>query len=85
MAIWQLADFVRFCGPICEKSFNDASYHFQIIERDQHRFEAADEDKSGFLTKEEFLDFLHPEDGGIHMREVVIHETIADIDKDGDG
>ncbi len=59
-------------------------YSNQVIERDQHRFEAADKDKSGFLTKEEFLDFLHPEDGGAHMREVVIHETIADIDKDGD-
>jgi len=64
---------------------NGHNSYSEIIERDQHRFEAADEDKSGFLTKEEFLDFLHPEDGGIHMREVVIHETIADIDKDGDG
>jgi len=64
---------------------NGHNSYSEIIERDQHRFEAADKDKSGFLTKEEFLDFLHPEDGGTHMREVVIHETIADIDKDGDG
>ena len=56
-----------------------------MIERDENRFNAADKDKSGFLSKDEFLDFLHPEDGGAHMRDVVIHETIADIDKDGDG
>ena len=59
--------------------------HTQVIERDENRFNAADKDKSGFLSKDEFLDFLHPEDGGAHMRDVVIHETIADIDKDGDG
>jgi len=63
---------------------NGHNSYSEVIERDQHRFEAADKDKSGFLTKEEFLDFLHPEDGGAHMREVVIYETIADIDKDGD-
>jgi len=64
---------------------NGHNSYSEIIERDQNRFHAADKDKSGFLNKEEFLDFLHPEDGGAHMRDVVIHETIVDIDKDGDG
>jgi len=64
---------------------NGASSYSEIIERDQNRFKAADKDGDGTLSKDEFADFLHPEDGGPHMREVVIYETIADIDKDGDG
>lgn len=77
-----------FVNPIELETDNLANGHnsySEVIERDQNRFTAADKDKGGFLTKEEFLDFLHPEDGGAHMRDVVIHETIADIDKDGDG
>jgi len=77
-----------FVNPMELETVNLANGHnsySEVIERDENRFKAADKDNSGFLTKEEFLDFLHPEDGGAHMREVVIHETIADIDKDGDG
>jgi len=77
-----------FVNPIELETDNLANGHnsySEIIERDENRFTAADKDKSGFLNKDEFLDFLHPEDGGPHMRDVVIHETIADIDKDGDG
>ena len=44
----------------------------------------ADEDKDGSLAMYEFKHFLHPEDVE-HMRDIVIQETIEDIDKDGDG
>ncbi|XP_060086345.1 calumenin-like [Ylistrum balloti] len=54
------------------------------IERDHRRWEAADTDKDTKLSKDEFVHFLHPEDSD-HMRDVVVQETIEDIDKDKDG
>ena len=33
---------------------------------------------------QEFSAFLHPEDAE-HMRDIVVQETLEDIDKDGDG
>jgi hypothetical protein len=48
--------------------------------RDQRRWTIADEDKDGFLTKEEFKHFLHPEEAD-HMRDIVVQETLDDIDK----
>merc|ERR1712226_557717 len=44
----------------------------------------ADVDQSGDLDKQEFSAFLHPEDAE-HMRDIVVTETLEDIDKDGDG
>jgi len=55
-----------------------------MIERDQRRWKAADKDKDNKLSKEEFQDFLHPEEAE-HMRDIVVEETLEDIDKDGDG
>ncbi|XP_033751878.1 calumenin-like isoform X1 [Pecten maximus] len=54
------------------------------IDRDHRRWEAADTDKDMKLSKDEFVHFLHPEDSD-HMRDVVVQETIEDIDKDKDG
>ena len=56
----------------------------QMEDRDRRRWDMADEDKDGSLTMYEFKHFLHPEDAD-HMRDIVIQETIEDIDKDGDG
>ncbi len=56
----------------------------KMEERDRRRFDLADEDKSGSLSKDEFTNFLHPEEAE-HMRDVVVQETLEDIDKDGDG
>ena len=36
------------------------------------------------LLQEEFTNFLHPEDAP-HMKEIVVVETMEDIDKDKDG
>ncbi|XP_022338893.1 calumenin-B-like isoform X2 [Crassostrea virginica] len=55
-----------------------------MIERDERRWKAADKDNDGFLSKEEFADFLHPEEAE-HMRDIVVKETMEDIDKDKDG
>ncbi|XP_062592134.1 calumenin-B-like isoform X1 [Saccostrea cucullata] len=55
-----------------------------MIERDERRWKAADKDGDGFLNKEEFADFLHPEEAE-HMRDIVVKETMEDIDKDKDG
>ena len=42
-----------------------------MIKRDRRRWDRADNNKDGRLSKEEFLDFLHPEDAE-HMREIVV-------------
>ncbi|CAC5409694.1 Calumenin-A,Reticulocalbin-3,Calumenin,Reticulocalbin-1,Calumenin-B [Mytilus coruscus] len=55
-----------------------------MINRDERRWKAADKNKDGKLDKTEFSDFLHPEEAG-HMRDIVVQETMEDIDKDKDG
>jgi len=56
----------------------------QMEARDNRRWNMADSDHDGKLTKMEFQAFLHPEDAE-HMRDIVVTETLEDIDKDGDG
>lgn len=55
-----------------------------MMKRDRRRWSIADRDGDDELTREEFTDFLHPEESS-HMRDVVVTETIEDIDKDSDG
>ncbi|CAG5134394.1 unnamed protein product, partial [Candidula unifasciata] len=55
-----------------------------MIKRDRRRWLNADKNQDGVLNKEEFTDFLHPEEAE-HMRSIVVDETLEDIDKDGDG
>lgn len=55
-----------------------------IFERDRRRWYAADTNGDNFLTKEEFLAFLHPEESP-HMKEFIVIEALEDIDKDKDG
>lgn len=63
---------------------DDGYSYKEMRERDEKRWKRADGNGDGQLTKEEFMDFLHPEDAE-HMRDIVVDETIADIDKDKDG
>ncbi|XP_059079403.1 calumenin-B-like [Tigriopus californicus] len=56
----------------------------KMEDRDRRRWDLADEDKDGKLVKTEFANFLHPEEAE-HMRDIVVQETLEDIDKDGDG
>ncbi|KAF9794017.1 hypothetical protein SFRURICE_015186 [Spodoptera frugiperda] len=53
-------------------------------ERDRRRWTYADADQNDALNQTEFAAFLHPEDHS-EMRDVVVLETMEDIDKDHDG
>lgn len=55
-----------------------------MLKRDRRRWSAADSDSDDSLTREEFAAFLHPEETD-HMRDIVVLETMEDIDKDQDG
>ncbi|RWS30199.1 calumenin-like protein [Leptotrombidium deliense] len=65
-------------------SEEDSATYKEMMKRDKRRWELADTNKDGSLTKEEFTDFLHPEETE-HMRDVVVEETLEDIDKNKDG
>lgn len=56
----------------------------KMLNRDRRRWAVADRDGDDKLNKEEFTDFLHPEESP-YMRDIVVVETIEDIDKNGDG
>uniref|UniRef100_A0A0X3PLL3 Reticulocalbin-3 n=1 Tax=Schistocephalus solidus TaxID=70667 RepID=A0A0X3PLL3_SCHSO len=56
----------------------------KAIERDQKRFNKADLDGDGKLNRDEFAAFLHPEEFE-RMREIVVEETIQDLDTNEDG
>ncbi|XP_048847482.1 reticulocalbin-3 isoform X1 [Brienomyrus brachyistius] len=74
-------------GYYLDEEFDDvddkASYK-SMLARDERRFKAADINRDGIATKEEFTAFLHPEEYD-HMKSIVVKETVEDIDKDGDG
>lgn len=55
-----------------------------MLRRDRRRWSVADQDGDDALTNDEFAGFLHPEEAG-HMRDLVVLETMEDIDKDKDG
>ncbi|XP_014452105.2 reticulocalbin-3 isoform X1 [Alligator mississippiensis] len=62
----------------------DKHSYRKMLVRDERRFKAADKDGDLVATREEFTAFLHPEEFD-YMKDVVITETIEDIDKNGDG
>ncbi|CAJ1054363.1 calumenin-A [Xyrichtys novacula] len=55
-----------------------------MMVRDERRFRAADTNRDLIADKLEFTAFLHPEEHE-HMKDVVVQETIEDIDRNGDG
>lgn len=66
-----------------ERDTEGFSYR-NMMKRDRRRWATADRDGDGNLTKEEFAGFLHPEETD-YMRDIVVVETMEDIDKDKDG
>lgn len=56
----------------------------KMIARDNRRWKVADYDSDGLLDRTEYGCFMHPEDCD-HMRDIVVAETVEDIDKNKDG
>ncbi|GLD68829.1 calumenin-B [Lates japonicus] len=63
---------------------DDGFSYRQMMARDERRFKMADQDNDMKANKEEFTAFLHPEEYD-HMKDIVVLETMEDIDKNGDG
>ncbi|XP_009332853.1 PREDICTED: reticulocalbin-1 [Pygoscelis adeliae] len=69
------------------EEFQDATdqHSFKkMLPRDERRFKTADLDGDLAATREEFTAFLHPEEFE-HMKDIVVLETLEDIDKNEDG
>lgn len=62
-----------------EKDDQGFSYK-SMLARDRRRWSVADRDGDDSLTRAEFIEFLHPEESA-HMRDIVVAETLEDIDK----
>lgn len=77
----------RTYGHLADKKLSEGdiskNYH-EMMRRDFRRWGRADQNGDGALTKEEFTDFLHPEESK-HMRDIIVDETIEDLDKNNDG
>ncbi|CAB3378738.1 Hypothetical predicted protein [Cloeon dipterum] len=68
-----------------EMEQDDSGFSYkEMLKRDRRRWSVADQDQDEALTKDEFTGFIHPEEAG-HMRELIVIETMEDIDKDKDG
>ncbi|XP_073426932.1 reticulocalbin-1-like isoform X2 [Dendrobates tinctorius] len=62
----------------------DKQTYRKMMKRDERRFKQADKNGDLIATREEFTAFLHPEEFD-YMQDLVVTETIEDIDKNGDG
>ncbi|XP_078712567.1 calumenin-B-like isoform X1 [Lampetra fluviatilis] len=69
---------------LAEEDPEDPDGYRAMVLRDERRFQAADVDGDGRASRNEYAAFLHPEEHP-HMRNLVVTETIEDIDKNGDG
>ena len=73
-----------FMDEFKDANDEDSNTYKEMMRRDKRRWTLADKNNDGSLSKEEFADFLHPEESD-HMRQVIVEETLEDIDKDKDG
>lgn len=76
-----------FLDEMDPKDLEQGDEHFSyksMLTRDRRRWAVADRDRDDQLSREEFTEFLHPEESP-YMRDIVVQETIEDIDKDHDG
>ncbi|XP_062592745.1 calumenin-B-like [Saccostrea cucullata] len=56
----------------------------KVLDEDKKKFDAADVDKDGALTKKEHVAFLYPADFP-HMHDIELERTLQEHDKNGDG
>lgn len=61
-----------------------APEYVRMIARDERRWKVADYNSDEKLDRTEYGCFMHPEDCE-HMRDIVVEETVEDIDKNKDG
>lgn len=54
------------------------------IQKAQHKFSMADEDKDGKMDSDEYVNFQHPEET-IRMEELAVDEILEDVDQNEDG
>lgn len=79
-----MKNFVFLDEEANEAQKSDDSYTYaKMILRDKRRWAAADVDQDELLSKEEFVAFLHPEES-THMKDIVVYETMDDMDTDKD-
>lgn len=74
-------------GYFLDEKFGDAdekASYSTMLSRDERRFKAADRNADGSASKQELTAFLHPELYK-HMQDIVVKETVEDIDQNGDG
>lgn len=72
-------------GSYLDDPQTDTEYNYtHMMARDERRFRVADRNGDLIADKQEFTAFLHPEDHE-HMKDIVVQETMEDIDKNGDG
>ncbi|KAG7459877.1 hypothetical protein MATL_G00215100 [Megalops atlanticus] len=74
-------------GYFLDEQYHDPDEKFSyksMLARDERRFKTADGNGDGIATREELAAFLHPEEYD-HMKDIVVTETIEDIDQNGDG
>lgn len=65
------------CDVVIEEDEEDPDgyTYADMIKRDERRWHVADQDNDGKLSKEEYANFLHPEEAA-HMREIVIEVSL---------
>ncbi|XP_038213416.1 calumenin-B [Zerene cesonia] len=76
--------FMDEMSPNELKANTEGFTYSNLLKRDRRRWHYADGDQDDALNRTEFASFLHPEDH-TGMRDVVVLETLEDIDKDKDG
>uniref|UniRef100_A0A915J6Q1 Reticulocalbin-3 n=1 Tax=Romanomermis culicivorax TaxID=13658 RepID=A0A915J6Q1_ROMCU len=67
-----------------EENIDMPKEYSHMLKRDERRWKLADLDNDNSLSKEEYACFMHPEDCD-HMKNVIVTETVEDIDKNDDG
>ncbi|XP_068590163.1 calumenin-A [Cebidichthys violaceus] len=80
---WEEYKNVTYGSYLEDPQDSEFDYSHMML-RDERRFKAADRNGDLNADKHEFAAFLHPEEQE-HMKDIVVQETMEDIDKNGDG